>query len=149
MTLNRADILLADDDPEVRRVIADAFRKVGSRITEAGSGFDLFAQIRERAHSKAGFDFIISDVRMPGLTVVDVIEALRDASDPSDDYAPQLGDTPIILITAFADCETRDKARPLGATLLSKPFDIDELRAVALTLVAPVDDLYCDYGGDE
>ena len=149
MPPNRADILLADDDPEVRRVIADAFRKTGSRITEVGSGPDLFARIHERAHSKSSFDLIISDVRMPGLTGVEVLEALRDASDLSDDYTPRLGDTPIILITAFGDREIREKARSLGATLFSKPFDIDELRTYALTLVAPIDDLYCDYGGDE
>ena len=149
MIPKRAEILLAADDPEVRRVIAEAFRKTGSRITEAESGHDLFAQLHERAHSKAQFDLIISDVRMPGFTGVEVLEALRDASDPRDDYAPQLGDTPIILITAFGDREIRDKAQRLGATLFSKPFDIDELRTFALTLVAPADDLYCDYGGDE
>jgi len=149
MTPNRAEILLADDDPEVRRIIAEAFRKTGSRITEAESGHELFAQLQDRAHSKAGFDLIISDVRMPGFTGVEVLEALRDVSDPGNEYVPHIGDTPIILITAFGDREIREHARRLGATLFSKPFDIDELRNFALTLVTPADDFYCDYGGDE
>lgn len=149
MLPTRAEILLAEDDPEVRRVIVDAFRRTGSRITEAESGHDMLARLLERAHSKAGFDLIISDVRMPGFTGVDLLEALRDIADSIDDYAPDLGDTPIILITAFGDHEVRARARRLGATLFSKPFDIDELRTFAMTLVARADDMYCDNGGGE
>jgi CheY-like chemotaxis protein len=149
MLPTRAEILLADDDPEVRRLIADALRKTGSRIIEAESGNDMLAQLQERAYSKAGFDLIISDVRMPGFTGVELLEALRYIAKPTDDYTPHLDDTPIILITAFCDGEVRDRARRLGATLFSKPFDIDDLRTFAMTLVTPADERYCDKGGSD
>jgi CheY-like chemotaxis protein len=143
------DILLADDDPEVRSVLAKAFRKAGSRITEARSGYDLFDQLRERARSKAGFDLIISDIRMPGFTGLKVLEVLRATCDGRHEYEPQIHDTPIILITAFGDQDVQADADRLGAALFHKPFDIDELQAYALKLVRPVDELYREYGGEE
>ncbi len=149
METSYVDILLADDDPEVRSVLAKAFRKAGGRITEACSGYDLFEQLRERARSKAGFDLIISDIRMPGFTGLKVLEVLRSTCDGRHDYEPQVHDTPIILITAFGDHDVQADADRLGATLFRKPFDIDELRDYALKLVRPVDEVYCEYGGED
>ena len=111
------EVLLADDDIEVRRILAEAFRKRGVRITEASSGDHLLDEMQAHA-----FDLIVSDVRMPGMTG---IQALR-VMPPHD--------TPVILISAFSDDETRAEAASLGATLFSKPFDIDELLAFAMPL---------------
>ncbi|MFT3691751.1 MAG: response regulator [Kofleriaceae bacterium] len=147
MRAHRADILLADDDSEVRRSLADALRKTGSRITEAASGYDMLARIHERATSRASFDLIISDIRMPGFSGIEVIEALLSGS--GSDYTPLISDTPIIFITGFGDREIRERASEIGATLFSKPFDIDALRDAALALVPPEDERYCDRGGEQ
>ena len=147
----RVEILLADDDRELRRFLAQALQKDGYRITEADSGHALLDQLWERAASKDGFDLIISDVRMPGFTGLEVLEVLRDKWTPQDDYEPQIRDTPIILITAFGDLKLHADARRLGAVVFDKPFDVDDLRAFAQRLVLPVDELaalYREYGGE-
>jgi len=111
------EVLLADDDCEVRRILAEAFRKRGVQITEASSDDGLLDELRAHA-----FDLIVSDVRMPGMTGIAALRVM------------ERHDTPVILITAFGDEETRSEAASLGATLFSKPFDIDELLAFAMPL---------------
>jgi DNA-binding response OmpR family regulator len=64
-------------------------------------------------------DLILTDVHMPGCSGLDVIEVLRDA-----DWK-----TPVIVMTAFGDDETRARAEQLGAVMLEKPFRLDSLRA--------------------
>ncbi|HET9989524.1 MAG TPA: response regulator [Kofleriaceae bacterium] len=141
------EILLADDDCEVRRILAEAFRKSGGHITEASSGDHLLAELRDRAANRSAFDLIVSDIRMPGLTGVEVLRVMLSA-EARDDEQP-FHETPVILISAFSDDEMRAEAASLGAALFSKPFDIDELLAFAIPLVRPPDPAYCDFGGED
>jgi DNA-binding response OmpR family regulator len=61
------------------------------------------------------FDLVISDIRMPNITGLDVLRAKS--------YGGEL--PPVILITAFGDEWTHDKAKYLGAIdVIDKPFDI-------------------------
>jgi CheY-like chemotaxis protein len=142
------DVLLADDDPEVRTLLAGALRQHGYRITEASSGTDLLEALWRRAACKSGFDLIISDVRMPGFTGLEVLKTLRMRGDPRDEYRPQLRETPIILITAFGDAAVHHDAARLGAVVFDKPFEIDDLSAYALRIVAPGDDVFDEGGSD-
>ena len=69
-----------------------------------------------------------------------------------DECEPPIGDTPIILITAFGDVQVHADAERLGAVVFDKPFDVDSLRACAAKLVKPVDDfdsLYSECGGGD
>jgi DNA-binding NtrC family response regulator len=71
---------------------------------------------------------IISDVRMPGVSGLDVLATLR-----REDWS-----TPVILMTAFGDLETRAEARRLGAkALFDKPFDVDDLRTAVSWFLHP------------
>ena len=118
-------ILLAEDDRELRRWLSEELRARGYRVTEAQSGDDLLERLWERSHEQTDFDLIVSDVRMPGLTGLQVLEGLRD------EFEPSIGQTPIILITGFGDREVHQEARELRATVFDKPFDVDELLAHA------------------
>jgi DNA-binding response OmpR family regulator len=118
----RARLLVAEDDDELRRLLASAFRRDGHEVHEAKDGHELleaFAETIRETEPEPSFDVIISDIRLPGPTGLQVlaeIHALRSAP-------------PMILITAFGDEETHLVARFLGsAAILDKPFDIDELR---------------------
>jgi len=62
-------------------------------------------------------DAIISDVRMPIMDGLAAIERIRR-------LAPEL---PVIVISGFASSQTRHAAEQLGARLLDKPFDFDDL----------------------
>jgi two-component system, response regulator, stage 0 sporulation protein F len=72
------------------------------------------------------FDLIVSDVRMPVCSGLDILQGLRDAH----------WDTPVVLMTAFGDDETRARADKLGALLFDKPFTMTSLRTKVRELLS-------------
>ena len=116
-----ARLLLAEDDFELRELLACVLRADGHEVVEACDGNELWALL-SREHgleSPPPFSLVVSDVRMPGLTAFDVLTRLQRA----------LTETPVILITAFGDQTTHLRALRLGASrVFDKPFDCDELR---------------------
>ena len=121
-------VLIAEDDPDMRRLLADALRSDGYEVVEARDGVDGFGFIEPwvfwDAHEDR-FDLIISDVRMPGWTGIDILRIARARRLPAA----------VILITAFGAAELHAEARRLGAAaVFDKPFDIDALRATARRL---------------
>jgi CheY-like chemotaxis protein/ribosome-associated translation inhibitor RaiA len=113
-------ILLAEDDLEMRKLLSWSLGKKGYKIIECADGTSLMKKLGllgpgERIQHH---DLIISDIRMPGVTGLQVLESAREFPDFP----------PMILITAFPDAESRDQAMRLGAAaMLAKPFDIEEL----------------------
>lgn len=117
-----APILLAEDDAELRSLIAHALREAGHAVLEAGNGFELLDRIEAAIAwgepARPPISLIISDVRMPGMTGIDVLSVLRCAY-----WA-----TPVILMSAFADATLRGEAWELGAAaVIAKPFAMEEL----------------------
>lgn len=124
-------ILLAEDDEEMRDLLALMLRKKGYRVFECNDGVSLLDMLSpyflpDEEHEN--FDLIISDIRMPGVTGMEILTGANEL----DDFPP------IILITAFGDKEIHMQADRLGAVaLFDKPFDIDEmLKKVAEILPA-------------
>jgi CheY-like chemotaxis protein len=116
-------VAVAEDDLPMRRVIALALRGDGFDVYEAANGGELLDLILNRS-SDGQFDLIISDVRMPVATGVEVVVALR-----------QMDCTlPVILMTAFGDDSLEDASARLGVRVLHKPFDLDDLRLAARLL---------------
>ena len=73
-------------------------------------------------------DIIVTDVRMPGISGMQILESVR----------ARAWDVPVILITAFSDPETRAQAKALGVTaFLEKPLDLEKLRQVIEVNVRP------------
>lgn len=119
-------VLLAEDDHEMRRLLVATLRREGCDVIEARTGVQLSEQIA-LAHEQdpPSIDLIISDVRMPGRSGLDVLGGLRRSERT----------TPVILITAFGDPETHAQAHRLGAlAVFNKPFDLDDLRTLVLSL---------------
>jgi len=113
-------VLLADDDYEMRRLLAWSLNKQGYQVTECKDGNALMRKVGFSVPYEGvqPFDLIISDIRMPGTTGLQVLESARDFEELP----------PMILITAFPDDETREKASQLGAVaFVEKPFDVDAL----------------------
>ena len=114
-------MLLAEDDGEMRALIAEALTRDGYEVVEVADGEQLLDRIESavRANRRHYFAVVISDIRMPRLSGMDVLAVLRCA----------YWRTPVILITAFGDAETHSEALELGAAAtFDKPFDLDELR---------------------
>ncbi len=121
-------ILLADDEADVRHLVARALRKDGYEVVEVEDGSVLLHTLGLSlmpASSVRPFDLVISDVRMPRWTGMGVLLSLRHANCA----------IPFVLITAFGDEETHAEARRLGAAgMLDKPFEIDDLRTLVWNL---------------
>ena len=122
-------ILLAEDDRELRRLLATQLRKEQYLVEEAASGFDFLELLGDATLRNRTFDLIVTDIRMPGLTGLSVVEGLRNG------ITPGTAATPVILITAFGDEETHAEAQRLGTIIFDKPFDLDAFRACVVNIL--------------
>jgi CheY-like chemotaxis protein len=122
-------VLVADDDPEMRRMVSDTLRKDGYQIVEEPDGGRLLVRVAA-LYGRSGVvepvDLIVTDVRMPVCTGIDILKGMRDAH----------WGTPVVLMTAFPDAETKRRAAALGATLFHKPFQLVDLRQTVKQLLA-------------
>jgi DNA-binding response OmpR family regulator len=120
---HRKRVLVADDDAEMRRLVAESLRKDNYEVVEESDGGRLLvriAAIYTLGETSDPFDLIVSDIRMPVCSGLDIVKGLREAH----------WRTPVILMTAFGDDETRARAETLGALLFDKPFQMSVLRLV-------------------
>ena len=124
-------VLLAEDDHEMRALLVRALHRAGYEVVACSNGVELLEHLgsyilREEEHEE--IDLIISDIRMPGVTGLEILEGLSK----HDDFPP------FILITAFGDAETHAEAERYGAlAMFDKPFDIDDLLAKVRKIVPP------------
>src|SRR5437868_3842774 len=106
-------ILVIDDDDAVRDSTERTLRGAGYTVQTARSGEDGFALARGGA-----YDVIISDMRMPGLSGLDLLRDLRAVRV----------DSAFLVMTGFGTVETAVEAMKLGAVdFVQKPFFRDEL----------------------
>jgi DNA-binding response OmpR family regulator len=116
-------VLLAEDEAEMRVLLAEALRLAGCDVFECHNGLELMQCLTgfEGSQKLLDYDLVISDIRMPYTTAMDVLRGMREYT----------GYPPIVLVTGFGDDETSDVARQLGAAaVLAKPFDLADLMAV-------------------
>jgi CheY-like chemotaxis protein len=113
------NILVVEDDVDVRRVIVECLSLIGYAVTEASNGAEGLAAI---AISKP--DLLVVDYAMPDMTGAEVISKARE----------MVGELPVILATGYADMAAVERLAGRPA-ILRKPFDIKSLgAAVALAL---------------
>jgi len=125
--LSAANILVVDDEPQIRRVMRSTLSAHGYVITEAKTGEEALEMMRKERP-----DLILLDVNMPGMGGLEACREIRRASD-----------APIIMLTV-RNAE-RDKVAALDAgadDYVVKPFGIEELLArirAALRRYSPAD----------
>ena len=109
------EILIVDDDADVRRALTEALADEGTSVRAAENAERALALLGEDTA-----DVVLSDVRMPGLSGLQLLELLRE----------RCPDTDVVLITAYDDMDTVVRATRNGAVdFLVKPLDLHELRA--------------------
>lgn len=114
-----ASILTVDDSASIRVAIRIALTNAGYTVTEAANG----AEGIEKANAGA-FDLIITDLNMPVMDGLTMIEELR--------RIPAHNGVPIVFLTTESDAAMKARAKAAGATgWLTKPFDPDQLVRIA------------------
>ena len=113
----RPRILVVDDDPLIRRIVAQSLDRNNYELLEAESGpSGLKVALTDRP------DLIILDVMMPGMDGFEVVHRLR--------RHPLTQNIPIIILTALGEMSQKVQGMQLGADdYVTKPFDPRELRA--------------------
>ena len=113
--MTEATILVVDDEPAQRALLADFLRDEGYRVAEAADGAAALARVRN-----GGIDLLLTDVRMPGISGEELLCTVREES-------PHL---PVLLITAHDTVEQAVTAMQSGAfSYIAKPVNLDGLLA--------------------
>ena len=114
-----ASILTVDDSPSIRMALKIALTGAGYSVAEAGDGAEGIAKAKASA-----FDLIITDLNMPVMDGLTMIEEMRRMPE-------QMG-VPIVFLTTESDEGMKARAKAAGATgWLTKPFDPDQLVRIA------------------
>ncbi len=120
MQTQRPRLLVVDDDRAILTLIGTIALAEGFDVTTTVSGEDAMKQMRQRP-----VDLVLLDLRMPGITGLDVLRAIRDIS-------PRVK---VVLMTGYATIDTAVEAVKLGAIdYLTKPFDLPRLRQLLATV---------------
>ena len=107
-------ILLADDDENLRKGLVNFLQREGFEIVPVPNG-----KLALETATQTRFDLIISDVQMPEMSGLELLENLKKKNIQ----------TPIIIITAFATVENAVKAMQMGADdYVTKPLNLLELK---------------------
>jgi DNA-binding response OmpR family regulator len=107
-------VLVIEDDGEMRSLMKDFFEAEGYEVVSVENGAEAFSKLANKP-----FDLIITDVRMPGVSGMDILPGLKRIQPNST----------VIVTTAFGSEEVRRRALARGAdSFLEKPIHLTELR---------------------
>jgi two-component system response regulator AtoC len=110
---NTKSILVVDDDLAMRQMLAKLFKDKGYDVSEAASADEALEQARDTEH-----DVVLSDIRMPGKTGIELVGELRRIRP----------DSPVVLMTAFGSIDSAVGAMRAGAfDYITKPFEPDSV----------------------
>lgn len=114
MTIEK--ILIIDDEILVRNFLAETLRRKKFEVMTAENGQKALALLKDNT-----FDLVITDMKMPDITGIDVLRKVKELSPHSI----------VIIITAFGSIENAVEAMRLGAfNYLVKPFSPDTIEAI-------------------
>jgi two-component system, NtrC family, response regulator AtoC len=112
-TKAQRNILVADDDPAICDLLITFLEDEGFKVSAASSG-----QLALESLKSGDYDLVLLDMRMPGMTGLDVLKQLREKQ----------GELPVILMTAHGSPNIAIQASSLGAYgYITKPFDLDDV----------------------
>jgi CheY-like chemotaxis protein len=128
MSPNGRRVLVADDQPHVRRIVSDKLTKAGYEVFVAEDGDEALRMVAQH-HP----DAMVVDYRMPGLNGMDLSRALlQDTTTAS---------IPVVLLTAY---DAQVLRLPLGETnirvMITKPFSPADIVRVVNNLFEPNDE---------
>lgn len=114
------NILVVDDEDNIREIISEFLQTLGFTVVEASNGEEAII-----ACGKTKFDLVISDIRMPKMNGLKLLKSLKT-------YMPEL---PVILMTGYQPSKTQEDSLSIKADgYLLKPFSLNSLRQTILKI---------------
>lgn len=121
-------LIVADDNAHMRWLVRTTLRDRFDEIVEAADGRELFRQLVHYSMTSPEKDvLVVTDVRMPAYSGLDILATYDELG-----FHPRT-----VVMTAFPDAETHERAARAGSPLLAKPFATAELSAVVERACAP------------
>ena len=115
---SRGRILVADDEPHIRRILATILESGGFLVDQAEDGTEAL----ERLRGDASYRMALLDIAMPGLTGLEILQELHPL--------PHREDLVVVILTAKGQDADREAAFHLGAhEFVTKPFSPKKLLA--------------------
>ena len=107
-------ILIVDDEPDMLKLLSMTIqRKAPYQVTTTNNPVEALELVKG-----GGFDLIISDLKMPGLDGIELLDAVKRLNP----------DIPVILMTAYGTIESASEAMEKGGfDFITKPFRIDQI----------------------
>ncbi len=114
----RGRILVADDEPHIRRILTTLLESASFEVDPVSDG----PAALEHLEGDSEYNLILLDIMMPGATGLEVLDRLRSLGHRQD--------VPVVILTAKGQDADRDKALSLGADdFVTKPFSPKKLLA--------------------
>lgn len=115
-------LLVVDDETDLRDIVASELEFMGARVFQAENVANA-----EKILNANKIDLIISDIRMPGGTGIDLLNFVKSKNETE----------PVILITGFADITIEDAFDKGAEALINKPFKLDDLIKMVVRYTSP------------
>jgi two-component system chemotaxis response regulator CheY len=117
-------VLAVDDSVSMRELVAATLLSAGYEVVTAEDGTRAYS-----AALKGHFDLVLSDVNMPSMDGIGLVEKLRSR--------PEYRLVPIVMLTTESSTEMKSRARAAGATgWIVKPFDPERLLSAVARVLA-------------
>lgn len=123
-------LLVVDDETDLRDIVASELEFMGAKVFQAEN-----ITAAQKILLENPVDLIVSDIRMPGGTGVDLLDIVK---------AKNVSIPPVILITGFADITTEDAFNKGAEALLNKPFKLDDLIKLVVRYTSPFDQRFSE-----
>ncbi|WP_027364418.1 response regulator [Desulfotruncus alcoholivorax] len=121
MTKNTETVLVVDDQPGVRRLICEALLDDGRLVEQASNGMEALKKL-----AKKKYRLILLDIKMPGMNGLETLNEIRKVDSG----------VPVVMMTAYSELDILEKISGKGVDHISKPFDLNELRALVNNIIS-------------
>jgi len=108
-------ILVADDDPVIRKLLYQVLSEDGHKVSPVTNGVEAMGKVQ-----KEDFELLLLDVHMPVMNGLETLRAMRSTF-------PQL---PVVMMDSYPDQLVKQAENEGALTCIHKPFDLKELREI-------------------